>query len=76
MFILCIYQYIIVYTLRTITAPVDYEGILKMQGASGLPLSSHQLSSADSAQTMSSSTSLSRWQALPATKAKRGESPR
>ncbi len=25
---------------RTITAPVDYEGILKMEGASGLPLAS------------------------------------
>jgi hypothetical protein len=25
---------------RTITAPVDYEGILKMEGASGLPLGS------------------------------------
>jgi hypothetical protein len=23
---------------RTITAPFDYEGILKMEGASGLPL--------------------------------------
>jgi hypothetical protein len=25
---------------RTITAPVDYEGILKMVGANGLPLAS------------------------------------
>ena len=25
---------------RTITAPVDYKGILKMEGASGLPLAS------------------------------------
>ncbi len=25
---------------RTITAPVEYEGILKMEGASGLPLAS------------------------------------
>jgi hypothetical protein len=54
----------------TIPAPVDYEGILKMEGASGLQtLHRRQLSNSDSDQTTSLSRSLSRWQALPAAKA-------
>jgi hypothetical protein len=51
----------------TIPAPIDYEGVLKMEGTSGLH--ERQLSSSDSDQTTSLSTSLSRWQALPAAKA-------
>jgi hypothetical protein len=51
----------------TIPASVDYEGIIKMEGASGLH--GRQLSSSDSDQTTSLSRSLSRWQALPAAKA-------
>jgi hypothetical protein len=51
----------------TIPAPVDYDGILKMEGASGLHR--RQLSSSDSDQTTSLSRSPSRWQALPAAKA-------
>jgi hypothetical protein len=58
---------------RTITALVDYEGILKMVGARGLPLAStvtfNKVSSADYVQKASLSRSLSRWQALPAAKA-------
>ncbi len=52
---------------RTIPAPVDYEGILKMEGTRGL--NGRHLPSSNSAKTSSLSRSLSRWQALPAAKA-------
>ncbi len=52
---------------KTIPAPVDYEGILTMEGASSLH-GSH-LPSSNSAKISSLSRPLSRWQALPAAKA-------